>query len=435
MRADVPLRGGSRTTTTTALLASLAVTGTLGLAACGSTADDSGTATIHFTWYGNDDRANATMEAVELFESRHEGITVETSFSGFDSYFEKMSTQIAGGSAPDVLQMDAGYLREYAERGALADLDDFTGDVLDIDDVDPAGLRSGETGDGRFAVPLGRSTQTVAYNSRVWAEAGLEPPEMGWTWDDLRAAARTISEHTDGEVHGLTDPGWAIDWFQFWLLQDGKILYTDDGEIGFTEEDLVDYWTYTQEMRDEGAATPVEITTQISGNLDTSPLASGTAGAELSYLGSSAGFFPILGEEMALAPWPSRNGEYGAYASTSIQISVSAGTEHPRESAMLVDFLMNDVEAGRILGTTRGTPPNAEVRAAVAEDLSGVEELLFEFEESVSDALGEAPPPPPRGSGSLKRNFSRIYDSVNFGNLTVEEGAAQLMTEARQLIT
>ncbi|AOS64935.1 hypothetical protein [Actinoalloteichus hymeniacidonis] len=96
---------------------------------------------------------------------------------------------------------------------------------------------------------------------------------------------------------------------------------------------------------------------------------------------------------------------------------------------------MNDVEAGEILGTVRGTPPNSEVRAAVAADLDGVDKILFDFEESMADVMSPAPSSPPPGWGSLKRTFTRIYDSINFGDLTIEEGAEQVMNEAEQLLS
>ncbi|AOS64934.1 ABC transporter substrate-binding protein [Actinoalloteichus hymeniacidonis] len=272
------------------------------LAGCGGSGSDDGRVSLDFTWYGNDSRAEATQQAIDLFEERNPNITVNTSFSGFDAYFEKLSTQVAGRNIPDVVQMDAGYLREYAERGMLLDLNEYIGSEIDTELVDPNGLRSGTLADGQFAVPLGRSTQTMAYNPTIWADAGLEPPEIGdFTWDDLIEASEAISENTDGEVYGMTDPGWAIDWFQFFVRQQGRDFYTEEG-IGFDEQDVVDYWTFTQDLSESGVFTPAEITSQHTGAVDTSPLVLGDAASELNYLGSSASLFPTMGDDVALAP-------------------------------------------------------------------------------------------------------------------------------------
>ncbi len=40
----------------------------------------------------------------------------------FNSYWDKLATQTAGGQAPDIIQMDMNYISEYGTRGALLDL-------------------------------------------------------------------------------------------------------------------------------------------------------------------------------------------------------------------------------------------------------------------------------------------------------------------------
>src|SRR4026208_1386368 len=92
-------------------------------AACGSGDGSGGKTTIRFDWWGNPDRAAVTEKAIDLFEQKNPDITVGPSFAEFSAYFQKLATQIAGGGAPDVLQMDYRYVREYADRGVLAPLD------------------------------------------------------------------------------------------------------------------------------------------------------------------------------------------------------------------------------------------------------------------------------------------------------------------------
>ena len=59
------------------------------------------------------------------------------------------ATQIAGGNAPDVIQMDYRYIVEYAKRGAIAPLDEFVGKALDLDDFDEDQLEGGKV-DGKL---------------------------------------------------------------------------------------------------------------------------------------------------------------------------------------------------------------------------------------------------------------------------------------------
>src|SRR4051794_31519918 len=96
--------------------------------ACGSGGDaGGGKTTLRFVWWGNDDRAKATKAATDLFTRKNPDITVSTEFSAYDAYFQKLSTEVAGGAGPDLLQLDRATLGEYQHRNVLAELGSYTG--------------------------------------------------------------------------------------------------------------------------------------------------------------------------------------------------------------------------------------------------------------------------------------------------------------------
>ncbi|MGO4424502.1 extracellular solute-binding protein, partial [Streptomyces sp. MCAF7] len=80
---------------------STALTGTL--SACSAASGDTSGITLRFSWWGNDDRAARTEDAVRLFEKEHPGVTVRTSNGDFGAYLQKLATQAAGGGVPDVV--------------------------------------------------------------------------------------------------------------------------------------------------------------------------------------------------------------------------------------------------------------------------------------------------------------------------------------------
>ena len=43
--------------------------------------------------------------------------------------------------------------------------------------------------------------------------------------------------------------------------------------------------------------------------------------------------------------------------------------------------------------------------------------------------------PPPKGAGTVKSTFQRIYDDVIFARLTIPQAAAKFITEAQQAIS
>ena len=78
------------------------------------------------------------------------------------------------------------------------------------------------------------------------------------------------------------------------------------------------------------------------------------------------------GKELKLlrVPGESEDERTGMYFKPAMYYSISAKSEHPEESALLVDFLLNDPAAGEILLSDRGLPANTDVRAAVQDKFS-----------------------------------------------------------------
>ncbi|AOS64922.1 ABC-type sugar transport system, periplasmic component [Actinoalloteichus hymeniacidonis] len=423
-----PLRRGR------SALAVIAVAGLV--AACGGNGGDGadGQVELRFTWWGSDDRAEITEEAVALFEQRHPNITVNTSYAAFSGYFERLATEVAGGNAPDVIQMDYAYLREYGDRGVLADLHEFDEDVLRTADITPLLASSGEIEGSMFALPMAQNTHAWAYNEQAWAETGVELPAEGWTWDELLQRSQELTEASGGETFGTTDFGWSWETFQVWLRQQDKDLYTEDNQLGFDRDDLTAYLELLDEFRSTEASTPANITSEIDGAVENSPLAQGTAFADFTWDSTAVSFFSVLPDGINLAPMPRIEGSdrVGQFAKPGMLISIAANSEHPEESAALVDFLLNDVEAGQILGTSRGMPVNTEVREAVGAELQGPDQLVYEYEEALADQLEEPPSAPPPGNSALKREWQRLNSVVGFGQLSIDDAVDQFLERAEQ---
>ena len=67
-------------------------------------------AQFRFSWWGGDERHEATLETMKLYEASHPEVKLVGEYSGFDGYLEKLVTQLAGGTAPDIIQIDYAYL-------------------------------------------------------------------------------------------------------------------------------------------------------------------------------------------------------------------------------------------------------------------------------------------------------------------------------------
>src|SRR5690349_6165185 len=100
-----------------------------GSGSAGSGDGSAGSVTIRFSWWGNDDRAKITNQAVRAFEAANPGITVKTESIDFNSYFDRLATTVAAGDEPDVITMGGAYPREYADRNVLLDLSEVAKDL------------------------------------------------------------------------------------------------------------------------------------------------------------------------------------------------------------------------------------------------------------------------------------------------------------------
>ena len=65
---------------------------------------------LRFSWWGGDERHEATLATMAAYEAKNPGVKLVGEYSGFDGYLEKLVTQLAGGTAPDIIQIDYAYL-------------------------------------------------------------------------------------------------------------------------------------------------------------------------------------------------------------------------------------------------------------------------------------------------------------------------------------
>ena len=72
---------------------------------------------LRFSWWGGDTRHKATLDAIKLFEEKNPGIKIKAEYSGWDGHFEKLSTQITGNTAPDIMQTDWNWLYIFSKNG------------------------------------------------------------------------------------------------------------------------------------------------------------------------------------------------------------------------------------------------------------------------------------------------------------------------------
>ncbi|WP_165368056.1 ABC transporter substrate-binding protein [Phytoactinopolyspora endophytica] len=420
-----------------ALRLGLSAAGVAALAACGEDGGGDGGggstsgSTVRFTWWGNDVRQRITQEAIDLFHESNSGVTVEAEPGSWDGYWDKLATTVAAGSAPDVMQQVDPHITEYAQRGALADLGQF-GDTLDLSPFG-ADLLESSTIDGKvYAVPIGMTALAVWVNPAAFEAAGQELPDDGsWSWDEYASLCAEISQATDGEIRGSGQLALTHQPFQIFVRQQGEDLYTTDG-VGFTKDTLVQWWEYVLRLQESGAALGAQESVEEQGKTtEQTAIVTGDVAFSIGWASQISQTQEAGDVELRLLQLPgeSTSAHRGILVKPSMHYSISATSDNAEAAAELIDFLVNNAEAGEVLGTDRGIPTNGEVFEAVRPDLNDGDTKAADYLEIANELATSGMPAPPAGASAITEAFPRFTQEVLFERTSPAEAADGLIAE------
>jgi multiple sugar transport system substrate-binding protein len=411
-------------------------TSLLAASACGGDsgggANADGEVTLRFNWWGSDTRHKITQDVIDAFQKENPKIKIKGEYGEWSGYWDKLATTVAANDAPDVIQMDEKYLREYAKRGALLDLKKAEG--LDTGKFEPDTLGAGEFDDGLYGLSAGINAFTIVANPAVFKAAGVPlPDDKTWTWDQYTQLAAQITTKLNGKGWGTGAYGTNDASLNVWARQRGESLFTKDGKVGVTPEVVTDFYTNLLKMRDAKATPSAEFTSQdMNAPLDQGGMATGKLAMSYAWSNQLNALSKASGQELKLLRLPSVSGkasENGSYYKGSMFWSISSRSKHPKEAAKFVSYLANSTAAGDLLLAERGVPPNTEIRAAVGPKLKPADAASLAFIQGIAKELGEPSPPPPVGGGQVEKIIQRYTTEVMFGRQQPAQAAKAFIDE------
>ncbi|MET7277872.1 sugar ABC transporter substrate-binding protein [Kribbella sp. NPDC005582] len=419
-----------------ALAAAALVSTLLAVSACGGNsggpAAKDGEVTLRFSWWGSDTRTKLTQKTIDAFQKENPTIKIKGEYGEWAGYWDKLATTVAANDAPDVIQMDEKYLREYADRGALLDLKK-AGD-LKTDKFKPDTLGAGEFDGGLFGLNAGINSFAVLANPAVFKAAGVAiPDDKTWTWDDYSKTAAEITSKLNGKGWGTGVIGANEAGLNLWARQNGESLWTPDGKVGVSAGQTAKFFEYVLKLRDSKAIPSAETITQdMTASLDQTSLATGKVAMSFGWSNQLNAFSKASGQELKLLRIPSTTGQAaknGSYYKGSMFWSISSRSKNREAAAKFVDFLANNPVSGNILLAERGVPPNTEIRAAITPKLQPADAASAKFIEEIGKELGEPSPAPPVGGGQVEKIIQRYTTEVLFGRLAPDKAAQQFLDE------
>jgi len=182
----------------------------------------------YWSWDPELKTRNETM--IEKFEAVNPGIKIEMTTIEPKEYWTKIRIMASQQNLPDVFNLSAGYLEEWAQNGLLLDLGSFIDNDLDkntfyMNLFDAVKELSGT--DSYYAFPYALVTTCMYYNKDLFDEAGISYPDSDWTWTDFRDAAIKLTKDKDND--GSIDQ-WGY-WFYGRYAHIESWVYSNDGYL------------------------------------------------------------------------------------------------------------------------------------------------------------------------------------------------------------
>ncbi len=381
-------------------------------------------------WWGNPERDRRTKAVFDAY-TKKTGTVIAAESTGWGDYWTKLGTQVAGGNAPDVLQMDYRNLAEFARRDTLLPLDK----LLPLPDFSAKDRDSGKVGGKMFAVSLGSNSKSAVYDTATLEKVGIKSIGTNWTWDDFTRMALEVSKINPGKYWGASDGSRSEPSFEQWLNQQGKTLYSPEGKVGFTRDDASAWFDRWDKLRKAGAIPPAAVGATSTGKIEDYEVTRGLAAMSFANSNQIVAFQALNKNPLAISVFPhDPSGSSGHYIKPSMQMSISSRTKAPEEAAKLIQFFVSDPEAVKILGVERGVPASAAARALLAPELDNLGKMQVNYIESLSKVAVALPPPPPKGAGEVENLIIRVADSVAFGRTSIKDAAQQFHTEVASIL-
>lgn len=433
-------------------IASLILAGAMvaSLTACGGSGDDSATAdsgssdgkvTIKITWWGGDSRHAYTQELLDAYTAENPNVEFEATPAGWEGYFDKLSTQAASGSMPDIIQMDYLYIATYAKNNSLADLTEFVEDgTLDMSNVEESTLKTGEI-DGKLAgIVAGTNALAVTYNPEVLAEVGVEEPTDDWTWEDYIELNTKVSEAkgTESALTATIGPFGDMNFFNYYIRQHGETLFTEDGTgLAFDDDSITaDYFQMWADMSEADVAPDPDEQSQIATlGIETLPVVTNEAGTTLEW-NTYPNKVASTNDTLKLALMPGAEENNAMWLKPGMFWSVSETSEVKEECAKFINWMINSEEANDIIMAERGVPISSEIREYMINsgNMTETQTDMFEYIDKVTAIAGECPAADPGGIAEINKAFNDAGNSVQYGQATAEEAAKTFREQATEIL-
>ena len=401
-------------------------------------------ATLRFSWWGGSERHEATLKVIAAFEAKNPDVKIKGEYMGFNGYQERLSTQIAGGSEPDLMQINWAWLSSYSKTGdGFLDLNKHAA-LLDLKQFSQEDVRMGTINGKLNALPASYTARIFVWNKAAFDRAGIALPT---TWDELFAAGKAFQAKYGDKAYLLDgEPYDMILLSQTYIQQKYGVPYVNSKEpkVAMSPQAALEWVQFYRKLVDSKVATPLPYRASLGGaEKPTEQQQDWTTGnwagnytwdSTLRLRASTLDKDQKLdiGEFLTMAD--AKNS--GMFGRPSLMIPISKRTKHPEIAVRFLNFMMTDPEAAKILGLSRGVPSADSQLQALLKDkrIEPIELKAFEQIKKTKDAGGIDLPSPLFENQRFNKLVREVFETVAYGKTSDQDAANRLITEGNTLL-
>lgn len=406
-----------------------------GAAPAGEAASADGKVELKFSWWGGDSRHEATEKAIAAFMEKYPDIVVTPEYGAWSGWEEKQSLNILGGNAADVMQINWNWIEAYSNNGAnFANLEDYS-DVLDLTQFPESSLELCKADGKLMAVPVALTGRLFYWNKTTFDEVGCDIPTD--TDSLLKAGAAFKAFNEDYYPLALGEYDRMI-FMVYYLESKYNKAWVENGQLNYTAEEIQDGMDFICQLEAEHVIpTIATIQGDMADSLDKNAKWIDGKYAGIFEWDSSANKFQKAiaestnkpGQEFVIGDFLKFGDYNGGFTKISMGLAVAATSAHPKEAAMLINFLLNEEEGVEICSTERGIPCSAAAVEILNEKGLG-DELTKEANAKVL-AYSPFPLDTKFEHNDLKANpdgvYYKVFGKLSAGDIDSAKAAADLM--------
>jgi multiple sugar transport system substrate-binding protein len=193
------------------------------------------------------------QEMADSFQKDNPDIKINIEVVPWDTLLQRLTTDVAGGSAPDISIIGTRWLLDFASQGVAEPIDQYLTPEFKatfIDTFMAPGVIDGKT----MGLPVAASARAMMVNMDLYEKAGATPPK---TWEELYEASKKIAALPDTFAFGLQGKEIETDAYYYYALwtHGGDILKAE-GTSGLDSPEAIEAASLYRKMIDEKLTQP-----------------------------------------------------------------------------------------------------------------------------------------------------------------------------------